>query len=68
MKLRFETKDVIVGEDIEFPDHAYCLAYSGVGIPKGQQMQVTYAVPSDEESANMTRAMEIVHHMLGLKL
>jgi hypothetical protein len=66
MKLRYETKRVLSGQDTDFPDHAYCFAYSGIGVPTGQPVEVSYLVPSDTKSAMMARAMEIAHHLLGL--
>lgn len=66
MKLRYETKEVISGEDTEFPDFSFNHAYSGVGLGKGERVLVSYMVAPDKENAIKALAAEIYAHLLGV--
>jgi hypothetical protein len=66
LKLRYETKTIIAGDDTEFPEFSFNHAYSGVGIEKGQKVSVSYMVPADNENAIKAMAAEITAHLMGL--
>jgi len=65
MKLRLESKRITVGQDTEFPDFAFDFAYGGVGMPNGQQTDISYLVPSDNESTVKAQASELAAHLMG---
>lgn len=66
MKLRYETKEVIAGQDTEFPEFSFNHAYSGVGLPNGERVLVSYMVPADDENAIKAMAAEITAHLMGV--
>ena len=66
MKLRYETKTIVSGEDTDFPEFSFNHAYSGVGVPEGQRVSISYMVPSDRESAIKAMAAEITAHLMGV--
>jgi hypothetical protein len=51
MKLRLESKRIKAGEDTEFPEFAFDFAYGGVGTPDGQEIDISYMVPSSKEDS-----------------
>ena len=65
MKLRLESKRIKIGEDTEFPDFAFDFAYGGVGGIEGQEVDITYLVPSDDESTVKAQASELAAHLMG---
>jgi hypothetical protein len=62
MKLRFESKTIKKGEDVEFPDFSFNHAYNTQG---DKQVEIMYMVPSDEDSRKIAARSEIIAHLLG---